>query len=91
MNQMFGFSAGQNLKLSTNTCFPEVFFGGELRRRKTWKVGPLKNVNFNLISFKRRSFDNNFSPISLGDMSKVLVPEMVFQQIVVKVTIGFSS
>ena len=49
-----------------------MFFGGELRRTKTWKAGPLKNVNFNLLSFKRCPYDSNFWTISLRDLNIIL-------------------
>ena len=35
--------------------------GGEIPRTKIWKVGPLKNMNFNLSSFKRCPYDNDQS------------------------------
>ena len=35
-------------------------------------IGPLKNMNFSLLSFKRRLYDNDFWPVSLGDLSKML-------------------
>ena len=44
-----------------------------------YKVCPLKNVNFSLLFFKWRSYDSDFWPISLGDLSKILGAEMVFQ------------
>ena len=42
------FLDGQSLKLCRNTCFRgfSFFLGGELPRSKTWKVCPLKSVNF---------------------------------------------
>ena len=49
-----------------------MFFGGELPRTKTWKVGSPKNVNLNLLSFKRRTYDNLFWTISLGDLNIIL-------------------
>ena len=50
----------------------KLFFGGEIPRTKTWKVGSLKNVNFNLLSFKRCPYDNDSLPISLGDLNIIL-------------------
>ena len=35
-------------------------------------VGPLKNVNFNLLSFKRCPYDNDFWPISLRNLNVIL-------------------
>ena len=49
-----------------------MFFGGELPCTKTWQIGLLKNVNFNILSFKRCLFDNDFWPISLSDLNVIL-------------------
>lgn len=45
-------------------------------------------MNFNFLSFKSCLY-KDFRPITLGDLNIVLVFEMVFQQIVAKVAIGF--
>ena len=80
IDQTFGFWVGQSLKLSRNTCFCgfKFFFDGELPRSKTWQDGPLKNVNFSLLSLKRCLYDNDFWSISLGDLSKILGAWNVF-------------
>ena len=39
---------------------------------KTWKVSPVKNVNFNLLPFKRCPYENDFCPINLGDLNIIL-------------------
>ena len=71
---MFAFWAGQSLKLSRNTCFRgfKSSLAVNSRVAKTWKVGILKIVKFRLLSFKRRSYDNYFWPINLGDLIKIL-------------------
>ena len=70
----FWFWAGQGLKLWRNTCF--CWFKSSLALNfhvytKTWKVGSLENVNFNLLSFKRCPYDDSW-PISLGDLNIIL-------------------
>ena len=36
------------------------------------KIGTVKNFNFNLLCFKRCSYDNNFWPINFGDLNIML-------------------
>ena len=56
---------GQTFKLKRNTCFREFKSSLALNFLS-------KNVNFNLLSFKRSPYDNNFCPISLGDLNVIL-------------------
>ena len=74
IDQIFDFWVGQSLKLRRNACFRGFKFSLAVKFhvKKTWKVGSLKNVNFNFLSFKRCPYDNDFWPISLGDLNKIL-------------------
>ena len=72
IDPIFGFWAGQSLKLRRNTCFRGFISSLVVNfdvYTKTWKVGPLKNVNFNLLPFKRCPYDNDFLLIGLGDLN----------------------
>ena len=64
----------KNKKFKTDliTSFILLLFGSELPRTKTLKVGSLKNGNFNLLSFKRCPYDNDYWPISLEDLNIIL-------------------
>ena len=63
----FRFWTGQKLKVRRNTRFRGIF--GEIQRIKTCIVGSPKNVNFNLLTFKKCLYDNDFWPISLEDLN----------------------
>ena len=55
-------------------------------------VSSLKNVNYNLLSFKRCPYDNDFRPISLGDLNIVLGAwNDFFSEITAKVATGSFS
>ena len=74
IDQSFGFWAGQSLKLSINTYF--CGFNSSLAVNshvaKPERLATLENVNFNLLSFKRRPYDNDFWPISFGNLNIIL-------------------
>ena len=75
IDPIFGFWAGQSLKLRRNTClrgFVSSLMVNFDLYTKTWKVGSLKNVNFNLLPFKRCPYDNDSWPISLEDLNIIL-------------------
>ena len=73
IDQIFAFWASQSLKLNRNTCFLGFNSSLEVNSHvaKPEKLA-LKNVNFSLLSFKWRSYDNDFWPINLRDLSKIL-------------------
>ena len=70
----FWFLGGPRSKIMKKYLFLSiyVFFGAESPRTNTWKIGSLKNVNFNLLSFKRCPYDNDSWPSSLGDLNVIL-------------------
>ena len=73
IDQIFAFWVSQSLKLNRNTYF--LGFNSSLAvNSHVAKPGKLalKNVNFSLLPFKWRSYDNDFWPINLRDLRKIL-------------------
>ena len=74
IDQIFGFWAGQGLKLRRNTCFRRFksSLAVSFHVPKPVRLA-LKNVNFILSSFKLCPYGNNFWPTNLGDLNIILV------------------